>query len=89
MIDQAHEQNPLANYVVLIGHAPLTSRAHDDLGWLRGHRTYRHLAVAQSGEIPFEAILLSPTADNYQLGEVSKFRGLTDSGQIRRRVLYP
>lgn len=89
MIDEAQEDNLLASYVILIGHAPQSSRSsRDDLAWLRGHKSYRHFTVAQSGEIPFEAILLSPTADNYQVGEVNEYKGLTDSGRVVRRTLY-
>jgi hypothetical protein len=88
MIDKAHQQNALAGYVIVIGHAPLTSRAHDDLAWLQGHKTYRRLAVAHSSSIPWEAILLSPAADNYQVGEVIEYRGLIDSGKITRQTIY-
>lgn len=89
MIDDATEDNLLASYVIVIGHAPGSTRARDDLAWLRGHKNYRRFKVAQSGEIPFEAILLAPTADNYQTGEVAEYKGLIDSGRIVRRVLYP
>lgn len=89
MIDQAQDDNLLASYVIVLGHAPASSRAKDDLGWLHGHKIYRRFKVVQSGEIPFEAVLLSPTADNYQAGEVSEYKGLLDSGRIVRRILYP
>jgi len=89
MIDQAQEDNVLTSYVIVIGHAPASTRALEDLGWLRGHQNYRQFKVAQSGEIPYEAILLSPTADNYQAGEVAEYKGLIDSGRIMRRILYP
>lgn len=88
MIDQASEDNLLAGYVVLIGHAPLTSLAHDDLAWLRGHKTYRQLFVAHSSSIPSATVLLSPAADNYQLGEVVEYRGLIDTGKITRQTIY-
>lgn len=88
MIDQAHEDNLLAGYIILIGHAPMTTRAHDDLAWLHGHKTYRHLSVASSSAIPFEAVLLSPVADNYQIGEVNEYRGLVESGKITRNTIY-
>ena len=83
------DDNLLANYVIVIGHAPESSLARKDLAWLHGHKSYRQCKVAQSGEIPFEAILLSPTADNYQAGEVAEYKGLIDSGRIVRRILYP
>ena len=45
MIDQAHADNLLAGYVIIIGHAPLTSRARDDRaatpireGWISRRR---------------------------------------------------
>lgn len=88
MIDQATEESVLAGYVIIIGHTPLTSRAHDDLAWLRGHKTYRQLLVAYSGSIPSATVLLSPAADNYQLGEVVEYRGLIDSGKITRCTIY-
>lgn len=88
MIDQAHDDNGLAGYIIVIGHAPLTSRAHDDLAWLQGHKTYRRLPVAHSSAIPWEAVLLSPAADNYQVGEVIEYRGLIDSGKITRKTIY-
>ncbi len=88
MIDQAHADNLLAGYVIIIGHAPLTSRARDDLAWMHGLRTYRQLPVAHSSSIPWEAVLLSPTADNYQVGEVFEYRGLIDSGRVTRRLIY-
>ena len=88
MIDKAREDNLLAGYIIVIGHAPLTSRAHDDLAWLHGLRTYRQLPVAHSSSIPWEAVLLSPAADNYQVGEVVEYRGLIDSGLITHRVIY-
>jgi len=88
MLDAALEDNALAGYVILIGHAPLTSLAHDDLAWLHGHKTYRNAAVAFSGAIPHDAILLCPAADNYQVGEVTEYLGHLDSGLFNRNTIY-
>ncbi|MHC5794811.1 hypothetical protein ACVXZ4_01495 [Lacisediminihabitans sp. FW035] len=88
MIDRAHDDNGLAGYIIVIGHAPLTSRASEDLAWLQGHKTYRRLPVAYSSSIPWEAVLLSPAADNYQVGEVIEYRGLIDSGRITSNTIY-
>jgi hypothetical protein len=86
--DRAHDDNGLSSYIIVIGHAPLTSRARDDLAWLQGHKTYRQLPVAHSSAIPWEAVLLSSAADNYQVGEVIEYRGLIDSGMITRKTIY-
>lgn len=88
MIDQAAEENVLAGYFIIIGHTPLTSLAYDDLAWLRGHKTYRQHFVAYSSSIPSATVLLSPAADNYQLGEVVEYHGHIDSGTISRQTLY-
>jgi len=88
MIDVAQDDNLLATYIILVGHAPQSSLAHDDLAWLGGHKTYRRFKIAQSGEIPPDAILLSPTADNYQLGAVTEYKGVIGSADIVRRTLY-
>jgi hypothetical protein len=72
----------------VIGHAPLTSRASDDLACLQGHKTYRRLPVVHSSAIPWEAVLLSPPAHDYQVGEVIDYRGLIDSGMITRKTIY-
>lgn len=88
MIDVAQEDNSLATYIILLGHAPRSSLAHDDLAWLGGRKTYRRFKVAQSGEIPSDAILLSPTADNYQVGAVTDYKGVIGSADIVRRTLY-
>jgi hypothetical protein len=88
MIDEAYDHNVLAGYIIVIGHAPLTSRARDDLAWLHGYKTYRRLPVVHSSAIPWQGILLSPAADNYQVGEVVEYRGLVDSGRTTRQTLY-
>ncbi|MDJ0324228.1 hypothetical protein QMG61_10670 [Cryobacterium sp. PH31-AA6] len=88
MIDRAQEDNLLATYIILVGHTPRSSLAHDDLAWLGGHKTYRRFKIAQSAQVPAEAILLSPTADNYLLGEVTEYTGRIGSHDIGRHTLY-
>lgn len=88
MIDRAQEDNILATYIILVGHSPRSSLAHDDLAWLGGHKTYRRFKIAQSAQVPAEAILLSPTADNFLVGEVTEYTGRIGSNDIGRHTLY-
>lgn len=88
MIDRAQDDNLLATYIVLVGHVPRSSLAHDDLAWLGGHKTYRRFKIAQSAQVPAEAILLSPTADNYLVGEVTEYTGRIGYPDIGRHTLY-
>ena len=61
MMHCTHDDNALGGYVlVVIGRAPLMSKAHDDLASPHGHKTYRSLPVARSSASPREAKLLSP-----------------------------
>lgn len=84
------EQNPTRQLIdTMIGHAPLTSRASDDLAWLQAPTTYRRLPVTHGSAIPWEAVLLSPAADNYQVAEAIEYRGLIDSKTITRKTFSP
>lgn len=88
MIDRAQDDNLLATYIIVVGHVPRSSLAHDDLAWLAGHKTYRRFKIAQSAQVPADAILLSPTADNYLVGEVTEYTGRIGSPDIARHTLY-
>ena len=45
-------------------------------------------STGNESQVHFEAILLSPNADNNHVREVNEYKGLTDSGRVVRRTLY-
>jgi len=70
MIDRAKEHDLLNTYSILLGTDPTKDGA-----WVRGKRVYRWFPVAQTSLVPNDVIVLAPSPDNYQTGDLVEFRG--------------